>query len=107
MESKNEFLVNDLQPLSWAVIAEKFDVIESEINHNLTKANYAPNYWYPYDEYGFNEIDIKCIISIFEFKFPDMIIRSKHDTKYTEFFLNTLEKHQMTYTIIDLILNKE
>jgi hypothetical protein len=92
--------------LSWESIAEIFNCTKRDIERDLTKPNNAANYWYPHSENGYDELDTKSIIAIFEFQFPDIEISSRHDYKYTEVFLNTLDKHQFAFSVIDFLTQK-
>lgn len=99
-----DLITNEIQLLSWDSIEEIFGSSKKDMEKTLEKANYSANFWYPHSQNGADEADVKSIVSIFEYKFPDVSIQSRHDYRYTEIFLNTLDKHQLAFTLANLFL---
>jgi len=99
-EILNESFAIELIP--WDIIEEKFDVDVNVINRELKKPNNCDNFWYPYES-GFDEEQCKEAVRLFGLRFPGTEIKSMHDMRYLEIFLNTLEKHQFAYTLIQHI----
>lgn len=93
----------EIPVLGWEDIKKKFGVSESEVSKDLMKPNYCNNFWYPWEKNGYDESGVEYVVSIFEEKFADASIKSKHDYRYTEIFLNTLEKHQFAYSLMDFL----
>ena len=102
--AKNE--INNIKLLSWEEIKENFNVKEKDVIKNLSKSNQSNNYWYPY-EHKLTEEDVKEIVDIFRVRFCDIVIKSIYNPRFTEFFLNTLEKHQFAYTLIYMFKNRK
>lgn len=92
--------LNTIKILSFKEIEEIFNVTEKALHGVLLKSNYSANFWYPYEENKFSEEETIITIQAFRKKFADMQIINKHGLEYTEFFLNTVEKHVFAYSLI-------
>lgn len=100
--------IEGIKVLSYQEIDKNFKVGESEIQKTLLKSNHADNYWHPYDENGFNEEQVLFAVNLFRKTFPDIEIIDRNGYDYTEFYLNTIEKHVLAYSLIyHFIIKKE
>jgi len=98
----NHATINEIPLLEWDSILEKYEVDIKNVQRDLKKTNHANNFWYPYD-WSLDEKEIMKVVEMFQLKFPDAEIKSLHNYKYIELFLNTLEKHQFVYTLLYLL----
>mgnify|MGYP000860128490 CR=1 FL=1 len=101
METNNN-VARDIELLEWNQIEEEFDIDARDVERDLKKPNYCNNFWYPVEN-GFNLDEALYACRLFELRYPEITIKSKHDVRYLEIPLNTLEKHQFAYTLIKLL----
>jgi len=98
---EQEIALDQIEILSFDEIEEKYKVSKKDIFAVINSKNNAENYWYPYDENGFTEEEVKTSIKLFKSKFEDFEIKSENDYKFTEFFLSTFEKHIFAFSLIN------
>lgn len=101
MKKLSEITIDNIKILSMNEIEEKFNISEKDIFNFIDSKNNSENYWYPYDENDFNENKIKKIIELFKSKFNDTEINSENNYKYTEIYLNTIDKHIFAFSLIN------
>lgn len=87
--------------MSWDDIKEEFEISEKQTEKVLKAGElHCDNFWTPHAEQNYDEKTIKEIIARFKQDAPGTQIQSLKSYQYTEFFLDTKERHQLKWTII-------
>ena len=89
----NEIL--DYKLLSWKEIEDEYGVTQKDL-----KQDALPDDYYPYDENGFNKKEVAIFVEAFKKAFPDAKIENEDKYKETSISIESLEQHQVIFSII-------
>ena len=107
-EALESLTVDSIKEIDAETLLEKYDLDENDIKSFLRKGKASGgNYWTPNHDDNLSEEEVEKVKELFTEKFEDIEIKSKDRYQYTEFFLNTFEKHIFKYSVLEALFSEE